>query len=255
MIDEIVNFLLAANHFEKQRADVEFTISDIRKYFIYKDNSHTLKIILPGWGSGLSWITTLLVRRLSRRGFSCLVYALPRTILPYNPNVAPETFGNVKTLIKDDIAHIKSRYNFKKIDIIAPSLGAVIACMVANDNKDIAGIFLIVPGSCLASSLWDGIRTQKLKQTYATQSIDKKKLKKLWHFLAPKNNISGLANKKIFLAISRSDKVIPYYYGKELADLLKELYPNTSIRENRYWGHYLTVVKYYVFGEELLKQI
>jgi hypothetical protein len=69
-----------------------------------------------------------------------------------------------------------------------------------------------VPGSCLASSLWDGVRTKKFKKEYEFQGIDKEKLKEIWKSLAPKNNIDKLNNKKIFVYISKSDKVIPYIY-------------------------------------------
>ncbi len=253
MIDKIINFLWITNHFEKYARNTNFTIDDIKRRFTHRSNSSVLKIILPGWSNGISWTTKALVGRLSRKGFSCLVYSLPKIILPYDPNLAPAIFSIIKEFIKKDIANIKSQYNFKKIDIIAPSLGVVIACLIANDNKDITNTFFIVPGSCLASSLWDGTRTQRLKKIYETQNINKEKLKKLWHSLAPKNNIDILSNKRIFVAISKSDKVIPYCYGKELAELSKKLYPDTLIRENLHLGHYLTTVKYYLFDNELLK--
>lgn len=253
MFDKIINFLWITNHFEKYPKNNNFTANEMQRFFIHKENSLTLKIILPGWGDGFSWVTKVLVKRLSRRGFSCLAYSLPRTILPHDPNFAPGIFSIVKESIKKDITNIKSRYNFKKIDIIAPSLGVVIACLVTNDNNDITNTFFIVPGGCLASSLWDGVRTQRLKQIYETQGMDKEKLKKLWYSLAPKNNVSILSSKRIFIAISKSDKVIPYSYGKEFAELLKKLYPDTLIKENLHLGHYLTTVKYYLLGKELLK--
>ena len=253
MFDKIINFLWVTNHLEKYPKNTNFTANEIQSFFIHKENSLTLKIILPGWGDGFSWVTKVLVKRLSRKGFSCLAYSLPRTILPHNPNLALGIFNIVKESIKKDITNIKSQYNFKKIDIIAPSLGVVIACLIANGNKDITNTFFIVPGGCLASSLWDGVRTQRLKQIYETQGIDKEKLKKLWYSLAPQNNIGILSNKRIFIAISKSDKVIPYHFGKELADLAKKLYPNnTLVQENSYLGHYLTAIKYYLFDKELL---
>ena len=210
MFDKIINFLLIKNRFEMYSKNTDFTANEIQRFFIHKENSLALKIILPGWSDSLSWVTKGLIRRLSRRGFSCLAYSLPRTILPHDPNLAPGIFSIVKEFIKRDISNIKSQYNFKKIDIIAPSLGVVIACLIANDNKDITNTFFIVRGGCLASSLWDGVKTQRLKQIYETQGIDKEKLKKLWYSLAPKNNISILNNKRIFIAISKSDKIIPY---------------------------------------------
>ncbi len=254
MFDKIINFLWVTNRFEKYSKNVNFTADEIQRFFIYKEHSFALKIILLGWSSGLSWITKILARRISRKGFSCLVYSLPRTILPHDTNLAPKRFSIIKEFIKQDIANIKSQYNFQKIDIIAVSLGVVSACLIANDNDDIQNLFFIVPGSCLTSSLWNGIKTQKLKNIYERQNINQEQLKISWKSLAPKNNASTMANKNIFIAISKSDKVIPYCFGKELADLVKKLYPNnTIVQENSYLGHYLTAIKYYLFDKELLK--
>ena len=128
------------------------------------------------------------------------------------------------------------------------------ACLIANDNDDIQNLFFIVPGSCLASSLWNGIRTQKLKNIYERQNISQEQLKTSWGNLAPKNNLDAMRNKNIFISISKSDKVIPYCFGKELAYLAKKLYPNNAIvQENSRLGHYLTIVKYYLFDKELLE--
>jgi hypothetical protein len=75
----------------------------------------------------------------------------------------------------------------------------------------------------------------------------------LWEDLAPKNNVRNIGNKNIFLVISKSDKVIPYFFGKEFANLLARLYPEaTSIEENSL-GHYLTIAKYYLFGKKVDK--
>lgn len=254
MFDKIISLLLVNNHRKSIPKNPNFTVKDIQKFFKYKKNSTTLKVILPGWSDGLSWVTKIFARHLSRKGFSCLVYSIPRTILPHNPHLAPEIFNLVRETIKKDISEIRSQHNFKNIDVIAPSLGAVIACLIANNNQDITNIFLLVPGSRLASGLWDGIRTQGLRQIYENQGFNKEKLEALWHTLAPKNNIDGLGGKKIFIAISKSDKVIPYGYGKELTELLKKLYSDTLIEENHYLGHYLTVVKYYLFSRVLLKK-
>jgi hypothetical protein len=226
----------------------------INKKFIKNSGSAVLKIILPPWGDKDLLVTKILISRLQNKGYSTLNYFFPRSILSPDVNVTIKSFYLIRDRIKSDIAELKAEYNFKQIDIIAPSLGVVSACLIANNNNDIDNLFLIVPGSCLASSLWHGIRTQKLKNNYQRQNISEEQLIKIWTSLAPKENINALIGRNIFVAISRADKIIPYRFGKELADSLQGIYPsNTVIKQNSHLGHYLTVIKYYMFGRELLK--
>ncbi|MFA6099053.1 MAG: hypothetical protein WCV50_05985 [Patescibacteria group bacterium] len=251
-LDNIINFLSNGLYSsDKKEEGVEFNIN---KKFIKNDSSSTLKIILPPWGDKESIISRILIRRLNKKGYSCLAYFFPRHILSSDVDKTVEFFNTIKERVKSDIKKLKAEYNFQKIDIIAPSLGVVSACLIANGNQDISNLYFIVPGSCLAASLWNGIRTQHLKNIYEKQGINQEKLINIWGSLAPKNNINALAGKNIFIAISRSDKIIPYRFGKELADLMTKLYPQTTVvQENGHLGHYLTVIKYYLSGKELLE--
>lgn len=250
-IDNIINFLFNGfDYFDKEERSEIY----INKKFVKNNKSYVLKIILPPWGDGESFLTKILIWRLKKSGYSCLAYFFPKYILSSNINNTPKFYTSIRDQVRSDIFKYKAEYNFQKIDIIAPSLGVVSACLIANDNENIQNLFFIVPGSCLASSLWNGVRTQKLKNVYEHQNINQEQLKTSWESLAPKNNINSMGNKNIFVAISKSDRVIPYCFGKELADLAKKLYPNnTVVQENSCLGHYLTVIKYYLFNKELLK--
>ncbi len=250
-LDNIISFLFNGFDFIDKEEGLEIYIN---KKFIKNKDSSVLKIILPPWGDGESFITKILIRRLYKKGYSSLAYFFPKHILSSDVNKTIKTFNFIRDQIKSDILKLKAEHKFQKIDIIAPSLGVVSACLIANDNDDIQNLFFIVPGSCLASSLWNGIRTQKLRNIYEYQNINQEQLKNIWESLAPKNNISAMKDKNIFIAVSKSDKVIPYRFGEELADLAKKLYSNNIlIQENSYLGHYLTAVKYYLFDKALLK--
>jgi hypothetical protein len=251
-LDSIITFLL--NGFCLSDEYREGLNIHINKKFVKHNNSSVLKIIIPQWGDEEFFATRILIRRLHKEGYSCLYFCLPKDILSSNVKDTIKFFNSITEQIKRDIQKLKDEYNFQRIDIIAASLGCVSACLIANGNKDIQNLFLLVPGSCLAQSLWNGIRTQKLRNIYEQQNINQEQLKNIWKDLAPKNNINLMNDKNIFIAISKSDKLISYSFGKELADLVKKLYPkDTTIKENNYLGHYLTVAKYYLFDKALLK--
>lgn len=250
--DKIIAFLSLLNRFENYQIN-DLPAADIKKNFIYKNNSTILKVLIPPWGNGEYLVTKLLRRRLIKKGYSCLSYTLPRRILSSDIYLTLKLFNDISEQIKLDIAELKVKHHFQQIDIISFSLGAVNACLIANNNPDISGLFLIIPGACLASSLWDGVRTQRLKKIYEKQGVNRGQLIKIWADLAPKNNIDALNNKKIFIAISLADKIIPYNSGQELANLLIKRYSPTIIEKNRRLGHYLTSIKYHLFSEILLK--
>ncbi len=213
-----------------------------------------MKVILPPWSDGESIVTKILVRRLHKKGFSCVAYFFPRSIISPDFNATVEDFNFIRNEIRADISKIKAEHNFQKIDIIAPSLGVVSACLIANNNKDISDLFFVVPGSCLASSLWHSIRMNFLVKIYKKENLDEEKLRNIWQGLAPKNNINNLANEHVFITVSKADKIIPYHFGQELIDLMKKSYPNNvTTEENNHLGHYLTIIKYFVFSKELLK--
>ena len=69
--------------------------------------------------------------------------------------------------------------------------------MCANNNNLIDEFFLIIPGHCLAESMWKGISTQKIRQEYENQKISLEELKSHWYTLAPENNIANLKAKKV----------------------------------------------------------
>lgn len=250
-LDNIVSFFFNIADFFDDNKRFEFHLN--RKFIEYK-NSSVLKVIFMARCDKEGFFDKALINRLHKKGHSCLVYFLPKSLLSQDINQTIGFFNFVTDLVKSDISKFKSKYNFERIDIISSSLGAIISCLVANNNDEVQNLFFIVPGSCLASSLWYSKRTKKLRKSYECQNIGLEQLKNAWSKLAPKNNIDLMSNKNIFIAISKSDKVIPYQFGKELADLAKRMYPQSIfVRENNHLGHYFTAVKYYLFDKEILK--
>lgn len=249
--DNIFNFLYNFFDFSNNKGSSRVVVS---KVFLKNNNTSVLKIIIPPRGGGESFIDKILIKRLYKKGYSCLSYYVSSSILSSNINETIKSFDLLVNQIKADISELKNEHDFKRIDVIATSLGVIGACLTANNNNSIDNLFFIVPGSSLALPLWDGISTQDLRTIYEKQNINREQLESAWKTLAPKNNVSLLSDKNIFISISKQDNVIPYVFGKEFVDLFKKIYPNkTTIQESSYLGHYLTILKYYLFSDDLLK--
>ncbi len=62
--------------------------------------------------------------------------------------------------------------------------------------------------------------------------------------MAPEHYIEGVKDKNIKIILSRSDRIIPYKFGKKLAIEIKQNIANTEIVENTFLGHYGTIVSF-----------
>ncbi len=251
MFDRLLNVLWITDYFQKFVIQ-EDSFDKIQKNFVYKPGSKILKVIIPPWEDGTNVLTKGLLGRLDKKDCSYLSYEFGLDLLSPDIELTLKKFNYIQYQIRADISELKKKYSFERIDVIGTSLGVVSACLIVNGNANVNRLYCIVPGSDLAASLWDGVRTWKLRNMYKSQNITKEKLVEFWNDVAPKNNIDRLDGKKIFIAISKADNVIPYHYGKEFTDIIKNKYPDVEVQENNNLGHYVTVMKYCLFSKNLL---
>lgn len=223
----------------------------LKNKFSYKKESKELFVLLPPWGGKLYY--NFFPRKfLIKKGFSVLEYEFPKAILSSNWKFTLDHFNFIRKSVTKEIEKLKKVYGFQRITIVGVSLGCVNACMCANNNKSIDEIFLIIPGHCLAESMWQGISTQQIRQEYENQKISLKELKNHWHTLAPENNITNLKSKKVSIFLSKADKVIPYYCGKKLFEKAKSKRYNLFYKINNNLGHYLTALQFHLSPKRFL---
>ncbi|MFA5961335.1 MAG: hypothetical protein WC848_01490 [Parcubacteria group bacterium] len=223
----------------------------IKKKFWQSKDSEELFVILPPWGGRL-YLNYFLRKKILERGYSFLEYEFPEAILSANWEITLEEFSRIRKAIIEEIEKIKKKHKFKKIKLIGVSIGCINTCMIANNNSTIDELFLIVPGRCLAESMWKGISTQKIREVYKRKKITLKKLKEYWQSLAPENNINKLKVKKISIFLSKADVIIPFHYGKKLVEKIKAFKYNIFYKDNKFLGHNLTALFFYLKPEKYL---
>lgn len=222
----------------------------IKKKFSYKKDSIKLFILLPLWGGHLYY--NFFVRHLLlNKGCSVLEYEFPKAILSTNWKFTLGHFNFIQKSVVEEIGKLQKEYGFQKVNVVGISLGCVHACMCANNNSLIDEIYLIIPGHCLAESMWQGVSTQKIRREYENQNISLEELKSYWRTLAPENNINNLKSKKVSIFLSKADKVIPYYCGGKLLEKAKLMKYDLMYTTNGL-GHYLTAWKFYLSPKRFL---
>jgi hypothetical protein len=217
----------------------------VKKKLWHKKGSEELFVVLPPWGGRL-YLNYFLRKKLLRRECSLLEYEFPEAILSSNWETTVENFGKIREAVREEIKKIKRKHKFKKINLIGVSIGCINTCMVANNNSLIDEIFLIIPGRCLAESLWKGISTQEIRRTYEKKKITLRKLRAYWRKLAPENNINRLKCQKISIFLSKADVIIPFHCGKKFLEEMKAFKYNIFYKDNKFLGHNLTALSFYL---------
>jgi predicted esterase len=73
--------------------------------------------------------------------------------------------------------------------------------------------------------------------------------------LAPENNVNKLDNKQIYLGLSKADVVIPYSCGIKFKKTLEKNKYKIKYNENKYLGHYLTILRFIYFPKKILNSL
>lgn len=221
----------------------------IKKY-VRLNKSKRLYIILPGWHESV-WLNNKLKNRILRKGYSYLGYSFKPEILSTNWKLTERTFKDLGGKISLEIK--KHGKKFPEIILVGISLNSVSATMIANIRMEVSKLVLVSPGHSLSESLWYGIRTKKIKEEFIRNGISLRELNGFWRDLAPENNINNLGCKEILVYLSKADKIVPYWCGKKLANKMRKKKLNLKVIENKYLGHYLTIVKFCLFDKEIFE--
>ena len=206
-------------------------------------NSKGLCVLIPPWKVKTDFFV-LIRKRIYEAGYSCLEYKIESALLSPDYKYTHDAFKEVIDSVRLDIDKMTDQYGFKQVQVIGISIGCVEAAMIANFNKNVSKLVLVAPGCDLAQSMWYGLKTRNIRKLFEEQGITLDFLVEVWRDLAPENNFLGLKGKEIEVYLSQSDVNIPYRFGKRLVDQMKLHGLTPDIYENKYLGHYLTVLDY-----------
>ncbi len=215
----------------------------IKKDFVYLEGSKKLFVMIAPYRSDID-IFFRLERLIHSRGQSFIAYRFPGDILTSDYELTKKDFEKIKSDIDLDLKDLKKEYDFKEIEMLGFSLSCVPTLMIANGNPLINEVELVVPGHCLAESLWFGVRTDRIRKEFEKKGVILEELKEKWKDLAPKNNVNKLNGKKITIIISEADMVIPYRFGMKLVKALEQHNVPFKLIANKRLGHYLTAASF-----------
>lgn len=119
--------------------------------------------------------------------------------------------------------------------------------MVASKLSSFTEATMVASSSNLARSLWDGTKTQGLKEQLVKMGITADQLDESWEELGPNANVKSFKGKKAQVHIATRDKIVPSAHQRDLLVRLNEAGADTKPKHLRL-GHYATLGMFYYFG-------
>ena len=230
--------------------NVKVTEKVKRKDFLIK-GAKKLYVLLGPWHGRRDWLDSLR-KKVNRKGHSCITYEFPSNIISADYKETAKQYKLTTSQLRKEISEMKKKEKYEKIKIVGISLSGINTILISKNNHDINEILLITPGYDLEESMWSSIRMAEFRKFFQKNKIELKELKKYLDPISPKNNISGLRGKEIKIYLSKADELIPYKQGKELIENLKNKKIDVYVKDNIFFGHYVTIFAFCFFPGKML---
>lgn len=127
--------------------------------------------------------------------------------------------------------------------VLGLSAGNYPAWYVAN-HFNVQKLVSVCPGSCVGSSIWNGIATKEVcRRSVQDHSMSEKTYDSVLAETNPVENVENLPE-DIDIYIASHDKFIPTYLGEELVSKLVDRKKKYRITRNIGRGHFLTLLNF-----------
>jgi len=243
-LDKILLFLGLGN-VDKDNLNENVRIGNpiMRKDSYHARGSRTMYLLLPPWHP-TRFIFHPIKRKLRKLGFSYIRYEFCPDMLTPDICSTEEYFKLVKEVLREDMAHYAEKHEIERFVLLGMSLSCVTASMASDVSPRITGLILVAPSHSLSRALWHGMRTVNIKNAMKKEGISLTELEKDWEDLDPEKYVPHFKNKKVRILLSKSDTIVPYAQGKKFANEVKRMVPDADVRENRFLGHYGTILHF-----------
>jgi len=205
-----------------------------------------LTVLFPPWRGG-DGAYNVLAKRLAKRGSAVLSYKFHHDILEPDVERTIGSFTYIQSTVVNELKRLAEAHHYKDVYLIGSSLGNVSLALVAKAFPDFTSATMVVAGSNLARCVWEGDRTQSIRQGFEAQGIDEATLARAWQALAPMSAGSSFAGKDVHMIVSTTDKIIPATYQQEMVETVATFAERMDVKASKL-GHIASVANYCLRG-------
>lgn len=206
-------------------------------------DSPKVVFIFTAMATKIGWYR-LSIRRLQRRGYSCIVYDYP-TAMTRNE----ASLERWRLFFEQIVADAQSRLhrleqngatNFYAYGV---SMGTLVANKLTRETAEIHHVVLNLTYGDVARNVWTFWGINEAKQVFMQQGLNEADLRKHLKYADPIVNAKGLQGKKVMLHLARRDRILPYTQTKKTLEAFQAARLDLTYKENKYLGHFFGAIK------------
>lgn len=172
---------------EKYAADQAIT----KATFLDTPNAAKLTVVFLPWHCP-EWFEHKLLHNLLTAKTSAVLYRFNNAIIETDVLRVKSSFEYIALSIAQDIKALRAEKGYTYVTLLGISLGNVALAITAEEIDDFDDIIMLVPGDHLATGLWTGWRTRRLRHHYEKLGYKLEDLEQAWDLLGPASHLDVL---------------------------------------------------------------
>lgn len=183
------------------------------------------------------------IRRLNRRGYSCVVYDYPLEVI-FSGDLPQweELYSQLIADAQERLQRFKAQ-GCTGFYAYGVSLGTLLANKFTRDTPEISHVIFNLTYGDVATNIWTYRGVNKAKHQLIHQGYDEARLRQAIQYSDPIVNAPKLKRKRVLLHLSRTDRVLPYDQTKATKHAFEKAGLDFEYAENKYLGHFLAGAK------------
>jgi len=195
----------------------------------------------------------LFVRAMNKRGYSCIVYDYPMSL------ITDAQIGEWQACLNDVIADAQLRITklegmgVNSFASHGSSMGTLFAGLLTRKSLKISHTILNLPYGDVAYSVFTSRPPRRAKEKFVREDVTQEEVASALTFVDPIKTAPDFKNKRILVYTSKRDSVLHYKDAKRTGEALKKHGANLAYIENNRLGHYGSGVKNLLSIKRLIK--
>lgn len=198
-------------------------------------SSEKLIIVFTAMGTSIP-IYKLFTSALNRRGFTVIIYDYPaKLVLDAEFDEFDVLYQNIKADADSRIERISPANTY----VYGVSMGTLLAVRLVRDSPDIKHLVLSLTYGDVAENIMHSPATRKTRKTMQSKNLSIDDLRDAVKHFDPIKNVEALADKKVWLHLSKRDRVLDYELTSKTKQAMEETIADFYYTESKLSGHYV----------------
>ncbi|HTE22674.1 MAG TPA: hypothetical protein VK674_06560 [Candidatus Limnocylindria bacterium] len=188
------------------------------------------------------------IRSLNKRGYSVVAYDYPARLVL---DAEFDSYERLYSDIKNDAHKRTQSLKPKHVYAYGVSMGTVLAHKLTQDTQAIHHVAMSLPYGDMVTNIMHSPATRKTRKTMQAKGLTVDDLRAAVKFFDPIQNAKGLQDKKVWLHLSRPDRILDYKVTSKTKEAFEANIQDLTYTESKRLGHYGAGIKHMLNVKEL----